>query len=122
MSISKKDEQRIAAFRREVVDKLWVVHHGANDPIRLTREVHFKQCEDFLVEMFEDALKANAETLRLLRREKDDLELTVERAWHMIENCYSMESRVELETQAATNGFGSGLAQAIFHIHKRPAK
>jgi hypothetical protein len=48
----------IDGFRREVIDKLGVVHHGARDPNRMQRQIVLKQCEDFLVEQFESGLAA----------------------------------------------------------------
>jgi hypothetical protein len=44
-------------FRREVRDKLAVAHHAATNPMRGSRDVVLQQCEDFLVEQFESALR-----------------------------------------------------------------
>lgn len=46
-------------FRREVRDKLLVVFHG-KDNTPLQRNIVLKQCEDFLVELHEKALRARA--------------------------------------------------------------
>jgi hypothetical protein len=55
--IRMRPESVIANFRAEVNDKLSVVFHGA-DGTPLERSVHFRQCEEFLVEQFTSALNA----------------------------------------------------------------
>ena len=51
-------EELVAAFRREVQDKLGVVFNGCNGS-PLQRSISRQQCEDFLVEMFSSALSAS---------------------------------------------------------------
>ncbi len=51
-----------------------------------------------------------------------DAEAEINAAWQMIEQGWDIESREELERQAATNGFKFGLAQAVHHMWKRCVK
>ncbi len=50
------------------------------------------------------------------------LQAEIDAAWQMIEQGWDIESREELERQAATNGFKFGLAQAVHHMWKRCVK
>ena len=52
----------------------------------------------------------------------EKLEAEINAAWKMIDNSFDIESRSQLESEAKTNGFVYGLAQAAHHIWKRDPK
>lgn len=56
-SVAQETEKELSVekFRAEVRDKLYVVYHGAHST-PTTRSLHLKQCEDFLVERYAEAL------------------------------------------------------------------
>lgn len=64
-----------------------------------------------------EVMKAGPIALDLMKARAE-----IDAAWHMIENGWDIESRAELEKQAATNGFQYGLAQAVHHMWKRELK
>lgn len=51
-----------------------------------------------------------------------ELRAEIDSAWQIIESCYDIEPRTELEEAAKTNGFKYGLAVAVHTIFKRDAK
>lgn len=59
---------------------------------------------------------------KALREENERLKAEIDAAWFNIEHGWDIESRAELESQARTNGFKFGLAQAVCHMWKRELK
>lgn len=67
----------------------------------------------------QEQLTAAESQLTALRQERDEARKEIDAAWFGIEHGFDIETRADLESQARTNGFKYGLAQAVHHMWKR---